>query len=61
MGLRQTSNLDEPARFLHDLEKSWAVVLTGILRPERVEYFNQFVKRRTALAIRTGSTDVESA
>jgi TetR/AcrR family transcriptional repressor of nem operon len=61
MGLRQTSDLDEPARFLHDLEKCWAVVLTGILRPDRVDYFSQFVRRRTALAIRAGSTGVESA
>jgi AcrR family transcriptional regulator len=61
MGLRQTSNLDEPARFLHDLEKSWAVVLTGILQPDRIDYFSQFVRRRTALAIRTRSTGVESA
>jgi AcrR family transcriptional regulator len=61
MGLRQTSDLDEPARFLHDLEKSWAIVLTGILQPDRIEYFSQFVRRRTALAIRTGSTGVESA
>ena len=61
MGLRQTSNLDEPVRFLHDLEKSWAVMLTCILQPERVDYFSQFVKRRTALAIRTGSAGVESA
>jgi TetR/AcrR family transcriptional regulator, transcriptional repressor for nem operon len=61
MGLRQTSNLDEPVRFLHDLETSWAVMLTGILQPERVDYFSQFVKRRTALAIRTGSAGVESA
>jgi TetR/AcrR family transcriptional regulator, transcriptional repressor for nem operon len=61
MGLRQTSNLDEPERFLTDLEKSWGVVLTGILRPDRIDYFSQFVSRRTALAIRAGSTGLESA
>ncbi|OBG22180.1 TetR/AcrR family transcriptional regulator [Mycobacterium sp. 852002-51057_SCH5723018] len=59
MGLRQLSNLDEPDRFLHDLEKSWALVLTGILRPDRVDYFSQFVRRRTALAISTGSAGVD--
>lgn len=53
MGLRQTSDLDEPERFLLDLEKIWSLVLTGILRPDRVEYFSQFVRRRTALAIST--------
>jgi TetR/AcrR family transcriptional regulator, transcriptional repressor for nem operon len=56
MGLRQASNLDEPERFLLDLEKSWALLLTGILQPDRIDYFSQFVRRRTALAISTGST-----
>jgi TetR/AcrR family transcriptional repressor of nem operon len=56
MGLRQASNLDEPERFLLDLEKSWSLVLTGILQPERIDYFSQFVRRRTALAITTAST-----
>ncbi len=60
MGLRQTSNLDEPERFLLDLEKSWALVLTGILQPNRIDYFSQFVGRRTALAISTGLTGVDS-
>jgi TetR/AcrR family transcriptional repressor of nem operon len=61
MGLRQTSDLDEPARFLHHLENSWAIVLIGILQPDRIDYFSQFVRRRTALAIGAGSTGVESA
>jgi TetR/AcrR family transcriptional regulator, transcriptional repressor for nem operon len=56
MGLRHASSLDEPERFLLDLEKSWSVVLTGILQPERIEYFSQFVRRRTALAIGARST-----
>jgi TetR/AcrR family transcriptional regulator, transcriptional repressor for nem operon len=56
MGLRQASNLDEPERFLLDLEKSWSLILTGILQPERIDYFSQFVRRRTALAITTAST-----
>ena len=56
MGLRQTSNLDEPERFLRDLEKSWAIVLAGILQQDRIDYFSQFVRRRTALAISASST-----
>ncbi|MGO9158975.1 TetR family transcriptional regulator [Mycobacterium sp.] len=56
MGLRQASNLDEPERFLLDLEKSWSLVLTGILQPERIDYFSQFVRRRTARAISTAWT-----
>jgi TetR/AcrR family transcriptional regulator, transcriptional repressor for nem operon len=60
MGLRQTSNLNEPEQFLLDLEKSWALVLTGILPQNRIDYFSQFVRRRTALAISTRLSDVES-
>ncbi|HUH72092.1 MAG TPA: TetR/AcrR family transcriptional regulator [Mycobacterium sp.] len=60
MGLRRTSNLDEPERFLLDLEKCWALMLTGILQPDRIEYFCQFLKRRAALAINAGSTAADS-
>ncbi len=55
MGLRKTSNLDQPERFLHDLEQSWALMLAGILQPERTEYFRQFLRRRAALAIHANS------
>jgi TetR/AcrR family transcriptional regulator, transcriptional repressor for nem operon len=51
MGLRQTSNLDEPERFLRDLEKTWGLTLPGFVRPERIDYFRQFIKRRTRIAI----------
>lgn len=54
MGLRQTSNLDEPEQFLLALEKTWVLLLPGIVRPERIDYFRQFIRRRTAIAI--GST-----
>ena len=47
MGLRQTSNLDEPKQFLIDLEKTWALMLPGFVRPDRIDYFRQFIKRRT--------------
>jgi TetR/AcrR family transcriptional regulator, transcriptional repressor for nem operon len=55
MGLRQTSNLEEPERFLQDLEKCWLLLLNGILRADRAEYFRQFLRRRAALAITAGS------
>lgn len=51
MGLRQTSDLNSPERFLRDLEKSWVLLLTGILQPDRADYFRQFISRRTARAI----------
>jgi len=57
MGMRQTSNLDEPERFLLDLEKSWTLMLAGILQPDRIEYFRQFLRRRAALAIGASSAD----
>ncbi len=60
MGLRLTSNLDEPERFFLDLEKSWGQLLPGILEPNRIDYFSQFVRRRTALAISGGSTGMNS-
>jgi TetR/AcrR family transcriptional regulator, transcriptional repressor for nem operon len=60
MGLRQTSNLDEPERFLLDLEKSWAILLKGILEPDRLEYFRQFLRRRAALAINVSAAGADS-
>ncbi|CDO90565.1 TetR family transcriptional regulator [Mycobacterium triplex] len=60
MGLRQTSTLDQPERFLLDVQKCWTFILTGVLQPDRFEYFGQFLKRRAALAINSTSTDVES-
>jgi TetR/AcrR family transcriptional repressor of nem operon len=56
MGLRQTSNLDEPERFLLDLEKCWTLMLTGILQPDRIDFFHQFLRRRAALAVGSSST-----
>jgi TetR/AcrR family transcriptional repressor of nem operon len=60
MGLRQTSNLEEPERFLHDLEKCWTLLLNGILRADRAEYFRQFLRRRAALAIAAGSPGTDA-
>jgi AcrR family transcriptional regulator len=54
MGLRQTSDLDHPGPFLSDFEKLWALMLPGFVRPERIDYFRQFINRRTKIAI--GST-----
>ncbi|ORA13491.1 TetR/AcrR family transcriptional regulator [Mycobacterium arosiense] len=59
MGLRKTSDLDDPERFLRDLEKCWSLLLTGILQADRTEYFRQFLRRRAALAINTSSADAD--
>ncbi len=55
MGLRQTSNLDKPQQFLLDLEKSWNLLLAGIVQTDRIDYFSQFIGRRTALALKSRS------
>jgi AcrR family transcriptional regulator len=52
LGLRQISNLEEPERFLSDLEKSWVLALPGFVNPDRLEYLTQFLRRRTAVAIK---------
>ncbi|KAA0078926.1 TetR/AcrR family transcriptional regulator [Mycolicibacterium sp. P9-64] len=52
LGLRQTSNLDEPETFLRDLESMWLLVLPGFANPEKLDYFVGFIRRRTALAVK---------
>jgi AcrR family transcriptional regulator len=52
LGLRQTSNPAEPERFLRDLQKGWTLVLPGFTKPERIAYVSQFIKRRTAIAMK---------
>lgn len=55
MGLRQTADLDEPGRFLTDYEKMWGLMLPGFVRQDRIDYFRQFITRRTKLAIASTS------
>ena len=50
MGLRQTTDIDDPRRYFADLEKTWVLVLPGFANPERIGYLNQFIRRRTGLA-----------
>jgi AcrR family transcriptional regulator len=52
LGLRQTSDLAEPERFLRDLETAWGLVLPGIAKADRIDYLTEFIKRRTGVAIR---------
>ncbi len=52
LGLRQTSILAEPEHFLRDLESVWLLALPGFVKPDRIDYFNQFIKRRTAVALK---------
>lgn len=57
LGLRQAGNLDEPERFLRELEQTWTVVLPSVVPADRIDYFIQFVRRRTALAVKTTSAE----
>ncbi|ABK72055.1 TetR/AcrR family transcriptional regulator [Mycolicibacterium smegmatis] len=52
LGVRQTSELEDPQRFLQDLERSWQLVLPGIANPDRLGYLRQFIRRRTTLTAR---------
>jgi AcrR family transcriptional regulator len=50
LGLRQTSNLAEPVQFLRDLGNVWTLALPGFVKSDRIDYLNQFIKRRTTVA-----------
>ena len=50
IGIRHTSDLDNPQQFLLDIEKAWVLLLPGFANPERMRYLSQFVRRRTAVA-----------
>lgn len=55
LGLRQTSKLGEPETFLRDFESTWALVLPGFAKPDRLGYLKQFIKRRTVAATRNAA------
>ena len=61
VGIRQTSDLDEPEQFLANLEKGWVLALPGFVNPDRIEYLTQFIKRRTTLAIKNVARRDDSA
>ena len=53
LGVRQISDLDDPRLFLTDLERSWRLALPGFVAPERLDYLTRFLRRRTAIDVRT--------
>ena len=61
LGLRQCGDLDDPVQFLGRVETCWTAVLPGMVVADRVAYFTQFIRRRTALAIRTAAADSVAA
>jgi TetR/AcrR family transcriptional regulator, transcriptional repressor for nem operon len=52
-GTRQVSDLENRAEYLRHLERAWLLVLPGFVRTDRIDYFTQFVRRRSTVAIRT--------
>ncbi|AYE97506.1 TetR family transcriptional regulator [Mycobacterium paragordonae] len=60
LGLRQTSDLDDPRTFLLDLERNWVLILAAVLQPDRADYFAQFLRRRTALAVKAAPAQVSA-
>jgi AcrR family transcriptional regulator len=50
MGLRQTTDVDDPQRYFADLEKAWVLTLPGFANPERIGYLDEFIRRRAVLA-----------
>jgi AcrR family transcriptional regulator len=50
VGIRRTSNLDEPGQYFDDLQKTWILALPSFTNPDRIDYFTQFIRRRRALA-----------
>ena len=51
IGLRQTTDIDDPQRYFADLERTWVLTLPGFAEPGRIGYLNQFIRRRTRLAV----------
>jgi AcrR family transcriptional regulator len=60
IGLRHTSDLDNPRRLLSDLEKALYLLLPGFANPDRMGYLRQFVRRRTAVALGKVATGAEA-
>jgi AcrR family transcriptional regulator len=50
VGIRRTSNLDQPEHYLDNLQKAWTLALPSFTNPDRIDYFTQFIQRRHALA-----------
>jgi AcrR family transcriptional regulator len=50
VGVRRTSDLDQPEGYLDNLQKAWTLALPSFTNPDRIDYFTQFIQRRHALA-----------
>jgi TetR/AcrR family transcriptional repressor of nem operon len=50
VGIRRTSNLDQPRNYLDSLQRIWILALPSFTNPDRIDYFTKFIQRRQALA-----------
>jgi TetR/AcrR family transcriptional regulator, transcriptional repressor for nem operon len=50
VGIRRTSNLDQPEDYLDTLQRIWTLALPSFTNPDRIGYFTKFIQRRHALA-----------
>ncbi|OBG23075.1 hypothetical protein A5764_12020 [Mycobacterium sp. 852002-51057_SCH5723018] len=50
IGIRRISDPEQPETCLDNLQKAWLLALPSFTKPDRIEYFTQFIKRRHALA-----------
>ncbi|MCW2513608.1 MAG: transcriptional regulator [Mycobacterium sp.] len=55
LGVRQTSNLDDAEQFIGDFEAILLVALPGFANPDRLPYLMDFIRRRSALAIKNAA------
>ena len=60
VGIRRTSNLDQPEDYLDNLQNVWILALPSFTKPDRIEYFTQFIRRRHALAVKKVSAEALS-
>ena len=51
-GTRLTTDMADARQFLHHMAKNWNLILPAIANPERLGYLNEFIRRRTAHALR---------
>ncbi|MCG5434324.1 TetR/AcrR family transcriptional regulator [Mycobacterium sp. MYCO198283] len=60
-GVRQLSRLEHPDELIKNVEDAWYLVLPGITAPDRIDYFRQFVVRRSRQALRNAAVAPEDA
>ena len=51
-GTRAATELTDTEQFLPHMAKNWNLILPAIANPERLEYLTEFIRRRTAHALR---------